>query len=196
VDRSLHESDDQLELYALDRLSDTEVERVEEHLLICENCRKRLEEAGMFARTMQYALSNPVVEPMPRRKSWFEGWHLRFALGGAIAVALVLAVVAYRAGKTSLPPVATLTLSPLRGSAANVSPAETLDLTLSTGAAGSLTAEVINDSGTLVWQEVSRPENGTVRVRVRKQLPAGTYFARLRAASGETLDEYGFTVRP
>src|SRR4051812_12420618 len=96
MEKSLHEPDDQLELYALDRLKDTEVERVEEHLLVCGQCRKRLEEASLFARTMQYALRNPAPLAMPRRLGWFEGWHLRFALGGAVAFAILLGVLTSR----------------------------------------------------------------------------------------------------
>ena len=40
-----HFTDDDLELYALNRLAPPKVERVEAHLVVCESCRARLGEA-------------------------------------------------------------------------------------------------------------------------------------------------------
>jgi predicted anti-sigma-YlaC factor YlaD len=41
-----HPSEDDLELYALKRLAEPDLGRVEEHLLVCEECRTRLTETG------------------------------------------------------------------------------------------------------------------------------------------------------
>ena len=196
MERSLHESDDQLELYALDRLDDTAVERIEEHLIICGRCRSRLEDAGLFARAIQQALRNPAPLEMPRRLGWFEGWHLRFALGGALAFALLLGVLAYRnASHVSLPPVATLTLSAMRGDSPAVSPAKELDLTLLGATVAPLNVELVDASGQGVWSGPAEIRNETAHVRVARALSPGTYFARLRTPAGELLHEYGFEVR-
>ena len=48
-------TDDQLELYALDRLPDADLPGLEEHLMICANCRGRLDEIGAFALGMREA---------------------------------------------------------------------------------------------------------------------------------------------
>ncbi len=45
-----HIDDDDLERYALNRLDETEAAPIEEHLLVCEECRKRLAEWDAYAR--------------------------------------------------------------------------------------------------------------------------------------------------
>jgi hypothetical protein len=58
-----HQADDQLELYALGRLTEPEQAALEEHLLICEACRQRLEEAEAFAKAMRRAIADsPTIE--------------------------------------------------------------------------------------------------------------------------------------
>jgi hypothetical protein len=45
-----HILDDDLEQYALNRLPDSAAGKVEEHLLICEDCRRRLDETDQLIR--------------------------------------------------------------------------------------------------------------------------------------------------
>lgn len=51
-----HPSDDDLELYALGRLTEPDLGRVEEHLLVCEECRVRLDEEDAFVKAVRAAL--------------------------------------------------------------------------------------------------------------------------------------------
>lgn len=53
---SRHISDDDLELYAMDRLTEAEAAPVEEHLLVCEGCRERLAEWDEYVRAMRAAM--------------------------------------------------------------------------------------------------------------------------------------------
>ena len=195
--KTLHESDDQLELYALDRLSEEAVERVEEHLIVCEPCRMRLEDIGAFALSMRKTLRTEPELVIPRRLGWFEGWHVRLAFGGAVAFAALLGFVATQnSQKVALPPVAALTLTAMRGAVPTVHPAKQLELEL-TGAEGDgMTVEVVDATGQLVWQGTPAVGNSMARVAVAKQLAAGSYFVRLKKPSGELLHEYGFDVRP
>lgn len=48
-----HISDDVLELYLMGRLTEMEMAPLEEHLLICEDCRNRLEEAETYLAAMR-----------------------------------------------------------------------------------------------------------------------------------------------
>jgi predicted anti-sigma-YlaC factor YlaD len=50
-----HITEDDLELYALDRLVDAAP--VEEYLLVCEKCRERLVESDLYVAAMLAALS-------------------------------------------------------------------------------------------------------------------------------------------
>ncbi len=51
-----HIHDDELELYALDRLTEPQAAPVEEHLLICEECRVRLAGWDEYVGAMRAAM--------------------------------------------------------------------------------------------------------------------------------------------
>jgi hypothetical protein len=50
-----HVEDDLLEAYSLERLRGADLDYVEEHLFICQDCRCRLETADAFTRTFRAA---------------------------------------------------------------------------------------------------------------------------------------------
>jgi anti-sigma factor RsiW len=54
-----HSSDDLLERYAMGRLLESELAPVEEHLLICEDCRNRLAEIDADIAAIREALKPP-----------------------------------------------------------------------------------------------------------------------------------------
>lgn len=60
-----HTTDEQLELYALTRLADSELALLEEHLLICASCREKLDAIAQFAAGMRDAGAKPV--PVPKK---------------------------------------------------------------------------------------------------------------------------------
>lgn len=195
--RTLHESDDQLELYALDRLPDDAVERVEEHLIACTACRTRVEEVGTFALTMRQALrAMPALKPH-RRAGWFEGWKLRFAFSGAFAFAVLLAFFAIKNGRDAgLPPVASITLTAMRGATVTSPRAKQFDLVLAdSGSRDKQLAEVVDATGKLVWSGPVEADGADTHLRLATTLPTGTYFVRLKQSTGTLIREYGFEVR-
>jgi anti-sigma factor RsiW len=52
-----HIQDDDLELYALDRLPEPDAAPVEEHLLVCGACRERLTEWDEYVAAMRAAMT-------------------------------------------------------------------------------------------------------------------------------------------
>ena len=50
-----HISDDDLERYAMLTLGEAEIERLEDHLLICPKCRERLDEIERYVAAMRAA---------------------------------------------------------------------------------------------------------------------------------------------
>jgi anti-sigma factor RsiW len=52
-----HIDDDRLELYALNRLPEPEAAPVEEHLLVCEECRERLAGWDVYVVAMRGAMA-------------------------------------------------------------------------------------------------------------------------------------------
>jgi hypothetical protein len=55
----VHPSCDELEAYSLGLSSDTDLEKVEEHLLICERCQNELALTDQYVRAMKDALAAP-----------------------------------------------------------------------------------------------------------------------------------------
>ena len=194
---SLHEPDDQLELYALDRLPEDAMERVEGHVLICDHCRTRLDDIGEFAYTMRQSLLAAQTDQVPAERGWFHGWHLKVAFGGAIAFALLYVVFVYRSSHLSgLAPVASLTLSAVRGESAVAAPGLEYDLTLRAASGSNLPVEVVDAAGKVVWSGTAAAYSDGVRARVTKPLQPGSYFVRLKSPSGELVHEYGLDIRP
>jgi hypothetical protein len=59
VPQQVHSSSDELEAYSLGLSSDGNLEKVEEHLLICERCQNELTLTDQYIRAMKGALASP-----------------------------------------------------------------------------------------------------------------------------------------
>ncbi|MDE3196846.1 MAG: zf-HC2 domain-containing protein [Acidobacteriota bacterium] len=181
-----HPTDDQLELYALRRLTGPENEAIEEHLLLCDPCRSSCEEVADFAIAMREALK---TAPMKAESRWFGWLRPNLALAGAFAALLVAVALYWTTGSGRLATIATLQLTAMRGSEiASVQPARELDITL-TDAAGASRIEIVATDGAPVW---SGPYSTTIVVN--KALPQGQYLLRAYRASGQMLHEYAFRI--
>jgi anti-sigma factor ChrR (cupin superfamily) len=87
-----HSPADRLERYAMGKLSDQESTRIEEHLLICVTCQKRLEEQDEFlsvARTAMAVLAQErsFPESSPRSSQNRSGHRSRFVSDSSQSVA-------------------------------------------------------------------------------------------------------------
>ncbi len=85
-----HPHEDEIEEFVFGRLRGTDLDDFEEHLLVCELCRRRLTETETFVASTRAAtrkiLGAPPPTPKPRRFS-----PPALALAGAMAVALLTA---------------------------------------------------------------------------------------------------------
>ncbi|MEP6717474.1 MAG: zf-HC2 domain-containing protein [Terriglobia bacterium] len=198
LEASGHETEDRLELYALGRLSHSDTEQVEEHLLWCGLCRETLDSAAAFALAMRDELKhNPA--PIPKKSSQWFGWLTtpRIAMIGAFAlILLALSIYVLRPGRP-VASLAALQLTAIRGEMQTVRPARQLRLTVTdapaTGAPFRL--ELVNGGGTPIWSGAPEATPGALRMQVNKPLDPGNYFVRLYASGGELLHEYGFRVQ-
>src|SRR5580765_7818099 len=107
-----HADEGQLERYSLGAQDETDSARVEEHLLICETCRSRLEEADVYAAAMRGAAQSVRLEAQSRARqparSWFPLWSDALAVGAAL-LAFALVWGPWRSHKSSAgPPLAVL----------------------------------------------------------------------------------------
>jgi hypothetical protein len=196
MEASFHESDDRLELYALGRLSDSDLIGVEEHLLACDVCRDRLDESANVAFAMRETLKNHPAPSYAGRFEWLKvGWlRPQFALAGAMAMA-VLAVILVWHGNSRMTPVASLQLTAMRGAEIHTVPAaREIDITFG-DAARAISVEVVDESGNPVWNGTPEMVGKSVQAKIVKALPAGDYFARVYDSPGHLLHEYGFRVK-
>ncbi len=197
MDATGHETEERLELYALGRLAEQDIAQVEEHLFLCEACRDTLDSTADFALAMRNELKE---RPEPAKKKaleWLRWPTPRFAMAGAFAIVLTAVGLYWIRPTIRVAPLTTLQLIALRGDMPSIGTARELDLTVIDAPAkgGPFRLEVVDGSGSPVWNGAPSPSPKGLEVKVRDRLSPGDYFVRLYGARGELLHEYGFRVR-
>jgi hypothetical protein len=195
-----HPTEDALELFSMGRLAGHELEPIEEHLLICESCRNRVEESDRFTSALKPALRQLRLEPEPSRRSlWatiLSPGKPVVALAAACAVLLIVIPAVRRPARTAAQSVE---LSAFRGGAETTARARVpLDLRLPAEGMESYTSatiEVVDNAGEPKWKGTATLHEGNWRVHVEKSLDSGNYFVRAYApATSELLREYPLIV--
>src|SRR5580698_10095287 len=187
-----HETDEQLELYALCQLPEPRIAAVEEHLLICVACQERLDDLEAFALAMRRGIaSEPATEARTNWFAWLRQPTWSAALGFA---AIVLAASLYPAlGRSHVAPLTSLRLTAMRGSIQSVGLAQETDIALTDAPPGpALRVEIVDAAGRAIWG--GGLEGNNSKIRLTEKLSADNYFVRLYDASGRLLHEYGFRV--
>jgi hypothetical protein len=196
VDATFHEQDETLELYALNRLSDSDTIRIEEHLLACDSCRDRLDQNAGFAIAVREDLKSHPVHAAWAPPSWFAPLlRPQFAFAGALAMALLAVLIVWN-NQTRLAPVASLQFNAMRGNdAASVQPARELDLTLTDAVtSGAPVVEIVSGVGAEIWKGTPEMSGKVARAKIVKTLPEGDYLVRFYDSPGHLLHEYSFRV--
>ena len=170
------------------KLAEPELAEVEEHLLICQQCRETLERIDAFIASLRAAAATLAAEKPPvwvrMRASLTRGWGMpRLAVVGGLAAALV--ALLYLPGR-SPQPYTELTLRSYRGAPA------TAPNTIPSGARLRLRIDlselpsypnyrltIVDSAGDPIWEAAARPENGILLAPVNRKLPSGQYFVRL-----------------
>ena len=187
-----HFSEDQLELYAFNRMREPECAQLEEHLLVCGQCRSRLNEIDGYIAVMRAAAIEPRKKPPERSRKLILTSPLW--VGG---LALIAALLFYSPSPRSIQP-AEIELQSLRGGPSLMShgPAGApLSLTIDATSLPKLPAyrlEIVDANGGPVWQASVSSEGQRIRTRVQRNLGRGTYWVRLYGDS--LLREYGLEL--
>lgn len=203
MELSAHGSDDQLERYALGRLPAVEVPLLEEHLLVCVDCREKVDSFDNVAVAMRESLaSNHLGADRVKAKGGFGAWIAaalrRPAVAMTLAFALLIAAIAsFSHDKPRFARIAALQLTATRGEMPSTVPTSELNLTLADGPreGGPFRVELVNAAGGPVWQGLAESSPSGARIDVRAWLVQGDYFLRLYGESGAVAREYGFRVR-
>ncbi len=202
-----HITEEWLELYALGRLPEEKAEVLEEHILICEGCRERLDGADAYVRAMRSGAARLRREEAPRKMAsrshgmadWF---RMPAAAWGTAAAALcVVVIVSVTQTHRNNPGagVVAATLIAERGAAVPVPANHPLDLTLDArglqlGSQSKL--ELVDANGKVIEEQTVAERNAVFHTRTREGLAPGSYYVRVYAAGGtEPAREYALSVR-
>jgi hypothetical protein len=182
----VHIDEEQAEQYSFGKLSDPELARAEEHLLICEECRTLVQRQDAFVAAMQAGAVRLRAEKslFPHNVSW-----LRLA---AVAAALVMIAVFVQTLAKRKPAVFAIALTATRGAAAEVKAPAGVPLALQPDLTGlppfnSYRLEMVDQSGRNVWK-------GTFPGLPATAETAGIYFVRISSPAGELLREYALVL--
>ena len=198
-----HIPEDTLELYSMGRLSESEIEVVEEHLLVCNACQDSLQETEDFVRAFRAAVPELEIEPELQseagwRDRWQNWWGKLFAIPAPMIAAAACAVLAFVILVPRHTPTAVVDLQAMRGAeAASIAPPDaslTLNLSLrGLENPGPLRMEIADEVGNIV-RRADTTRSGERATAKTDGLKAGAYWVRLYSGS-ELLREYGLTVR-
>jgi hypothetical protein len=195
---STHPSEDDLEEFVFGRLDGDALEEVEEHLLACETCRKRLAETETFIASTRAAtrkmLGAPQPQPKPRRFS-APALALAAVLGVALLIGYVSVLPSFRAPQS-------LTLVAERsGVPAQAQSGRPLELRLDLSGANDGEVrwlEIVDSQGARLHSAAVSLANGVV-LHKTPPLPPGQAWIRLYvqpspSAQATPLREYNLVV--
>jgi predicted anti-sigma-YlaC factor YlaD len=179
-----HLEEEELERYSLAASAEPELSKVEEHLLLCPSCRKKVETSDVYVHSMRHAAAQ--VRAEEKRAPRWAG--MAFLLAATVLLAGVVLI------RSHAPVPFAVSLAATRGVGINAQAPAGVPLALQldvTGlpAAASYRVEMVDHVGKQVW-------TGTFPGSPAKAAPAGIYFVRLYSPAGDLLREYGLEIGP
>jgi len=189
-----HMDPDEMERYSLGNTSEDELAGLEEHLLVCESCRSRIDETDQYVASMTRAAAEFRRLDSPARANWNVA-HM-FRLLALAAGIIIVAGLAWRWFGSPQAMFAVNLIATRANGSESIAPAGRPlqlhpDLT-GLAPAPSYRVEVVDAGGAQVWRgDLVSPHDS---VSVPHQ-PAGTYFVRIYSAAGTLLREFGLEIR-
>jgi hypothetical protein len=193
---SSHVEEELLEQYSVGCLAESQVARVEEHVLLCEACQDKLEQIDSWIMSVRRAGARLPAES----KNLWQFWKLPQFVPALAAIALL--VLAAGVGleithKGAVTPLA-ITLEVTRGESVASVPAGK-PLLLQPGLEGlprfaQYRLEVVDQSGHSVRQAKLQTGSSVAGTSI-PGITVGVYFVRVYSPSGELLREYGIEAK-
>jgi hypothetical protein len=190
-----HLSEDILEEYAFNRLSDDAVEPLEEHLLICVDCQERLGAVDDYIRLMKSA-ARKLPAAVPARSARFGLiWAATAAVAAVVTVGILLNIP-----RASVSTAAPVELAAFRGAdqMTHAVAGRMLDLSIDvsdlSAPAGNYRVQVVDASGREEWSGQATPAGSKLSAHVSKALSRGVHWVRVSSSTGELLREFGLRI--
>lgn len=188
-----HATVEELELYALDRLADAGLARLEEHLIGCATCLQCFDEIEACAAGMREALMEG-----DEHSGWdLLGWLRRPAVSMFLGFVILLTVMAlFSRRPVALAPSAALQI-PTAGSGMPIAPpTRELNITIHDALpdSGPFRVEVVTRAGKTVWSSLATASAQGIEIKMQWSMTAGDYVLRLYAISGQKLKDYAFRI--
>ena len=187
-----HMDEEELEQYSLGASSPESAAAIEEHLLICQECRDQLRKSDEYV----VALRSAAAHERLAARSGERRFGLWLPAVAALACGLLLfAVIGYRTAPAG--PAVAVDLIAMRGAGTTGTAPAGRSLLLHPDLTGlpasyAYRIQVVDQNGREVRQSLMEAARGTVQFT---GLSAGTHFVRVYLPGGDLLREYGLEIR-
>jgi hypothetical protein len=194
----MHISEDLLDRYAMGILAGESLAGVEEHLLSCLLCQRRLLETDEFLNVFRHAAVQADARPNPARLHEWMRWGV--AAMASAAAAIVLLVFAAGPPRAVTPPPVAVVLQSLRGpeSGPSITAGKPYVLVFDVAISSPQSRyemEVVDPLGKQVLKTNASVRDGRLTAPVGK-LARGAYWVRVyRQQEQELIAEYGLRVK-
>ena len=190
-------SQETVERYCLGHLDSEEVERFEEHLLVCPDCQDRVAASDQYINAMKSALREPSPKESPRKRWSPFRWSPVLAASFGAATLAVFLFYLPRGGGSGAPELVTLRAE--RGFDDPVTAAPSGRPLLFKADLSQLPElpayrlEIVDSEGAAVWQGEGAPAGPTLTIAAPGRLRPGRYWIRI-SGDGRLLREFGLKV--
>jgi hypothetical protein len=195
LDANRHVEEEELELYSTSTMNEAQSAAVEEHLLVCANCRARLDEMDSFVRGVRAAGKKiRGTSGLRERVRAHPRVMLACAAGVAFTVGpLLVNRISVSPAETAPRPV---TLEATRGAKGTAEAPAGASLMLEPDLSGlpvldRYSLEMVDATGAAVWQGEMAAKSPRVIAAGQK---GGLYFVRIFSPSRQLLREYGLRI--
>jgi hypothetical protein len=181
-----HPSEETLARFLAQQAQETELQRVETHILFCSRCLSRLEHLDMMISVTKLAFQPPDESASQTRQPWvssFLSFHFLFRASAIGSFVLAFALLAWHVVLSTQPVITVLSAN--RGSELPRVPGNrnlSLILNVPDVSNGPVYLAIFDDLGKFVWQEPAVVLDEHVKVTIPKLERIGLYFVRLYPA--------------
>lgn len=197
-----HAGNEELEVYCLGSLAEPRLSALEEHLLVCPQCQRRVEEMDAYTLAMRTAAAKLRSATVERPRTSFISAPTMAWTAGIAALFLAFAVgLEWRPAWRQASPPVSIALEATRGGPAPVNrgPRGRL-LTLNVDVTQlpvfpSYQLEMVSSSGASVWNSVGHADaGGKIIIATSREFAQGIYYVRIYSPSKELLREFALEI--